>query len=265
MSNPYLPQEILDHTVDLLRDDQDALKECCLVSKSWIPRAREHLFAKIEFNLEKHLESWKKTFPDPSTSPAHHAKTLIIRCAHAVTAADAEAGGWIRGFSRLVRLEIDSPGSYLPEPISSFTPFHGFSSTVKYLLVHSAIIPPPQIYNLILSFPLLEDLTVIRNGISVYDDGGSSGGPPAVVQPSNPPALTGSLRLSLDTGVGPISSELVSIPGGIHFRNITSTLRYGEDLFATMVLVGLCSHTLESLDIACCLMSMSIWYPFPHR
>jgi len=37
-SNPYLPPEILDYIVDLLHNSPNALKECCLVSKSWIPR-----------------------------------------------------------------------------------------------------------------------------------------------------------------------------------------------------------------------------------
>jgi len=266
MPNPSLPREILDHTVDLLHDDQDALKACCLVSESWVPRAREHLFTKIEFNLEKHLESWKKTFPAPSTSPAHYAKTLIIRCAAVVTVGDAEAGGWIRGFSRLVRLEMDSLGCYPPEPVTSLAPFHRFSHTAKSLLVHSAIIPPSQIFNFILSFPILEDLTVIRHGSSVYgDDDGSSYGPSTADQPSNPPAFTGTLGLSLSTGMGPIASKLLSVPGGIHFRSLTLTWHCEEDLLLATALVEECSHTLESLDITCDFVGMSIRYLRPHR
>jgi uncharacterized protein (DUF2384 family) len=34
MSNP-LPAEMLDHIVGYLHDTQDALKNCCLVSKLW--------------------------------------------------------------------------------------------------------------------------------------------------------------------------------------------------------------------------------------
>jgi hypothetical protein len=36
MSNP-LPAELLDYVIDHLCDTQDALRNCCLVSKSWVP------------------------------------------------------------------------------------------------------------------------------------------------------------------------------------------------------------------------------------
>ncbi|KAF9644805.1 hypothetical protein BDM02DRAFT_3066647, partial [Thelephora ganbajun] len=52
MSNPYhvcLPPEILDYIVDFLHDTPETLKQCCLVSKSWVSRTRKSLFADIEF------------------------------------------------------------------------------------------------------------------------------------------------------------------------------------------------------------------------
>jgi hypothetical protein len=73
MSDPHLPAEMLDHIVDHLQDTEYALRSCCLVSKSWIPRARKHLFFDIVFHTAKRLELWKETFPDPSTSPACYA------------------------------------------------------------------------------------------------------------------------------------------------------------------------------------------------
>ena len=76
MSDPPLPEELLDSVVDFLYDERDALKSCCLVSKSWIPRTLEHIFAQVEFFGTENLESWKTTFPDPSTSPACYAKSL---------------------------------------------------------------------------------------------------------------------------------------------------------------------------------------------
>ena len=76
------------------------------------PRTRNHLFAHVKFKTETDLESWKETFPDPSTSPAHYAKTLTINCPRAVTAADAEPGGWIGTFSHVVDLQVDSQRTY---------------------------------------------------------------------------------------------------------------------------------------------------------
>jgi len=83
MSN--LPCELLDHIVDLLYNSQTfgrippELRDCSLVSKSWVPRTRRHLFADIHFQTAKRLESWKKAFPDPSTSPACYAKLFVDR------------------------------------------------------------------------------------------------------------------------------------------------------------------------------------------
>ena len=140
MSNPILPAELLDHIVDHL-DTICALRNCCLVSKSWIPRTRKHLFTKINFDVGQKLHSWKRTFPDPSTSPACYAKTLSIDCLPAVTAADAEVGGWIRSFSRVVHLEMDSNSEAVIESMISFVPFHGFSPFIKSLRIDSALLP----------------------------------------------------------------------------------------------------------------------------
>ena len=48
MSNPILPEELLDYIVDLLHDRVVVLRSCCLVPKSWIPRTQRHLFTKIK-------------------------------------------------------------------------------------------------------------------------------------------------------------------------------------------------------------------------
>ena len=78
MSNLGLPTELLDKIFDLLHDDTDTLKRCCLVSKSWIPPTRKRLFAEVEFFSPKIRQAWKNTFPDPSTSPACYTKSLQV-------------------------------------------------------------------------------------------------------------------------------------------------------------------------------------------
>jgi hypothetical protein len=251
MSDSRLPAEILDHIVDHLHDARDALKNCSLVSKSWIPRTRKRLFANIAFRSTQSLESWKETFPDPSTSPAHYAKTLFVGCPHVVTHADAEEGGWITGFSRAVRLEVTSCTKYPDPPGISLVPFHGFSPVVKYLRVAVPVISSLQIFGLILSFPLLDDLTVVTryeapadNGDSPQEDEAST-----AVQPSSPPMFTGSLVLLLGIGTKQFIRRLLSLPGGIHFRKLTLTWLDEEDLPLVTALVEGCSHTLESLYI----------------
>ena len=140
MSNLHLPAEILDYIIDYLHNEEVTLRNCCLVSKSWVPRARKHLFDDIAFYTVRDAHSWKRTFPDPLTSPAYYAKTLFIDC--------SELGA--------DRTEPDFNQSVTP-----LTPFHGFSPTLKSLCIIIPALPSSQIFDLILSFPLLEDFDVV--------------------------------------------------------------------------------------------------------
>jgi len=257
MSDPRLPAETLDHIVDFLHDAKHALRNCCLVSKSWIPRTRKYLFADIRIQTVQNLESWKETFPDPLSSPAHYAKSLSVSCIHSITLADAEEGSWVRGFPRAVHLGLGGFGP-LPSgrlrvtlpPLYWWTliPFHGFSPTIKSLHMAFAFLFP-QTLDFILSFPLLEDLTVTTYGVQPGEAGGSDWSS-AFTQPSNSPTFTGSLELYRG-GVTGLAPRLLSLPGGIHFRRLVLTCRVRWDLPLTTALVEGCSRTLESLDIAC--------------
>jgi hypothetical protein len=250
MSNSHIPVELLDHIVDHLHDAEDALRSCCLVSKSWIPRARKHLFADVEFLTAGSLQSWKETFPNPSTSPAQYASTLSVRCSQIVT--DAEVGGWIRSFSRVVHLDMGGQGTSPSLSVVSLDPFHGFSPAIRSLRVAIPSLSSPHIFNLILSFPLLEDLAV---SIAVYNEPltDNDDGPdllPTLARPPSPPMFTGSLNLLLWGGMNHIIRWLLSLPGGIHFRKLIWTWFREEDFSVMVALVEGCSQTLESLDIA---------------
>jgi hypothetical protein len=266
MSNPHLPTEILDHIVDHLHDTQDVLRNCSLVSKSWIPRTRNYLFANIAFPNVETLQSWKETFPDPSTSPAGYAKALFIDCPQVAT-----AGSWIRDFSRVehfgVGVHIHALAFDLNESPTPLVLFHGFSLVLKTLDVVVRALPSSQIFNLVLSFPLLEDLMVIGYREMLYDQGDDSEEDEisTITQPSSPPRLTGSFRLCLEGGMGPFTRRLLSVPGSIHFRNLTLTLLCEEDFSTTAALVEGCSHTVESLDITVKSYSVSARHLCPHR
>jgi hypothetical protein len=247
MSSRHLPAEMLDHIVDHLHDTEDALRNCCLVSKSWVPRARKHLFAVVEFPTSESSESWKEMFPDPSISPVRYAKTLFVGYPLA-----AMSGSWVREFSCVERLEL---GAYVVgldfDEATPLLPFHGFSPVIKSLRVVIFTLPPSQIFNLILSFPLLEDLAVIIYcEMSASDvDNSEEDETPTATQPPTPFMFTGSLELHMRGGIRPITRRLLSLPGGIHFRKLTFTCFFGEDLLLKTALVEECSHTLESLDI----------------
>jgi len=244
MPNSYLPPETLDYTIDLLHDEPDALKRCCLVSKSWVPRTRKHLFADIKLRSSSDLKSWKKTFPDAANTPAFHTRTLSIGCPRFVVASDAEEGGWIRAFSGVTGLGVED-GVWQINAEVSLAPFYGLSPTLKSLCVRSIHLPHPQIFDLVRSFPLLEDLSL---------KGRSSGSDPHGSQTAIPftlPPLTGSLNLAILRGMWNAARQLLDFPNGLHFRKLVFLWDHAEDLRWIVGLVVTCSHTLESLDITC--------------
>ena len=257
---PTLPCELLDHIVDILHcsqaPSQKLLRNCCLVSKSWVPSTRKHLFAEINFKTAKSLKSWKKTFPDPSTSPARYTKVLSIGGPEVVKTADVEGRRqWIKAFSRVVCLVMDGGSWYYP-PARGWVPacilLRGISPVIKSLRVKHVFFSSPRLFDLILSFPLLEDLDVVGCRSLPVGGGGASDGLPVVVQQaSSLPVFGGSLDLDINKGMGPIARRLLSLPGDIHFRKLTLKLFCEEDIPLTAALVGRCSHTLESLDITC--------------
>ena len=248
MSNPPIPPEILDHIVDDLYDEPDALRNCCLVAKSWIPRTRKHLFADIKFSSPERLQSWKTTFPDPSNSPAYHVHTLSVGCLRVVTAADAGEGGWIQTFSRVVRLDVDS-GVHGSE----FSPalFRGFSPVLKSLRVASGTLSLSQIFGFVRSLPLLEDLSLVIHGTPSDNDLSAHGAPTVIPPPSSPP-FTGSLKLMLLRGAELAVRRLLDLPNGLHFQHMTLSWFQEEEVQWINALVVECSGTLESLDVCCC-------------
>jgi hypothetical protein len=236
-----LPPETVDSIVDLLHNEPEMLKRCCLVSKSWIPRTRKHLFATINFHTPAHLEAWKTTFSDPSNSPAHCARTLSINC-HLVdvTTADAAEGGWLPTFSRVVRLEFLTCSD--ADSGKSLALFHKLSPTLKSLAVSSILLPLSQLSELIQSLPHLEDLTLIGR------DPSNEQHTTVVSSPTSPP-LTGTLELVLFGGMAKTVRQLLDVPSGIYFRTLRWCWCREEDVRHMMKLVVACSNTLESLDV----------------
>lgn len=57
----HIPQETLEAIIDELASDRTSLVACCLVSRRWIWRSRNHLFKRIRFSSlcgTKSLRAW---------------------------------------------------------------------------------------------------------------------------------------------------------------------------------------------------------------
>jgi len=169
MSNPHrshLPPEIHDYIVDHLHDEPEALKQCCLVSKSWIPRSRKHLFANIVFYTRRHPRAWKEAFPDLSRSPVHYTHTLAIDPLKTFAMVNAGEDAWAHILSRVLWSGLN--GCHNKSEIS-IAPFYRFSSSLKSLRVVTLATLNSKIFNHIWCLPLLENLTSIGHDISTIE------------------------------------------------------------------------------------------------
>jgi len=257
MSSPHLPQEILDHIIDFLHNEPETLKQCCLVSKLWIPRARKHLFGRVRFTSANDLESWKKTFPDPSNSPSYYTHTLVIGRTRAIMEADSRVGGLVQTFPRIVQLRLGGVGTdNSPNTLGNLekiplAPFHNFASTLKSLHVGGIHLPCPQTFSLIRLFPLLEDLSLSGSNKLLGGDHGYDPHEPQTIVPPTSPPFTGTLYLQIFRGVGDMVRYLLDLPKSLHFRRLSLSWDHVGDLRWMTELVARCADTLEYLTLAC--------------
>ena len=105
-------------------------------------------------------------------------------------------------------------------PKVSLFQLHGLAPTLRSLCLSHEFLPPLDVFNLVCSFPLLENVTLYRCGLQSSDE---------LVAPSTSPKVTGTLRL-------------MNCPV--------------EDAMSAMDLVSRCSDTLESFCVNNCSSSM---------
>ena len=252
MSCPRLPPEVSEYVIDLLHSQPETLGGCCLVSKSWVPRARKHLFRHVRLRSFDDLKAWQKNFPDPANSPAYYTRSLFIGCAQVIPAAVEEEGGWIQAFSNVTCLSVSSTRHFRFWFLPQLLTFPRFPCVVPDIISASSL------FKLVCSLPLLEDLDVLSRGVSANDDDST------IFQPSASPPLTGTLTLSLIRGMEPVTRRLLELPSGVRFRKLECTLYLEEDFPCAMAMVGECSDTLECVEIDCGDLCKFHPFGFPH-
>ena len=237
--SPSLPPEILDLIIGHL-DDKPTFNACCLVSKSWVPRARRHLFAHIEFTpWGSSVRLWMEAFPVPSTSPTHYTRSLWLTQFDMADAVSLGAFTWIHQFRNIVELRVRGTAENGPTPVS-LAPLHGLSPTLKLLHLFRLSAKLSELLNLICSFPLLEDLwlhfVTTKDAINTWNT------------LSTLPRLTGKLSLLAARQINPLIHGLLAIPSGPHFTRIVAAYPAGGSQ-PTNELISRCSDTLESLTV----------------
>ena len=159
-------------------------------------------------------------------------------------------GSWILTFSCVARLRLVICRTAFPKQIH-FTPFHRFSPTLKSLYTGARTILCTQFFDLVFSFPLLEDLTLLCGDLSLGDDNNLH--PPQTVLPSISPVFTGSLEFLPMVHTGITVHRLLDLPNGLCFKSLALAWHEEENLQWVKRLVKVCSRTLESLTAMCLL------------
>jgi hypothetical protein len=123
----------------------------------------------------------------------------------------------------------------------SFTQLRGFSPVLKLLFLVYSSAPHSEIFDLICSFPSLEDLALVSLAENEMEGEWTS--------PPTSPKLTGELVMRMWSGIRSDVRRLLDLPGGLHFSSIstTSPIRDAESMAD---LVSRCSDTLKFLSIS---------------
>jgi hypothetical protein len=234
----FLPQEILDLIIDHLHDEPATLKACCLVSKSWVQCAQKHLFAyiKLEFStITGSIHQWRETFLDPTNSLARNTRTLSLRFPEFITTTDVDT---LLTFRNVIRLNVETY-SWLDHQ-SPLVPLHGIFTAIKSLCLRSTTLSSSEVFELVCSLPLIEDLTLITHVYQPLE---------TWTRPSTSPRLRGTLELCVTGGIESITDRLLDLPNGLHSKRIVVSLFTLGDVRPAMDLVSRCSDTLKCLGV----------------
>ena len=246
MSFPYLPQEIKDHVIDLLHEDDETLRSCALVSRSWLRQSRKHLFAEVRIGYHL-LVKWCRNIAPGEDGLSSFARTLEVshRSPREFDVVMPHLGSFKRVESLMISdydcMDLDNE-PYLPIAPDKYYGHFGESLRSLNMLYPSeslgALLP------LIYLFPHLESLTI--EGLMAAGDEHPAPPSPKSLTPNT---FKGELHLRLLAGNDmhilsklakyPLKYDHISIGGssrelGVHFNNLISA----------------CSRTLKTLDIS---------------
>ena len=113
----------------------------------------------------------------------------------------------------------------------------GYPPVIRSLRLKFNKLKNSEVFGLICSLPLLEDLDLCSLGFDRRDEKCST--------PSTSPKLTGSLKLWMYTGIQSVTRGLLALPNGIHFTKITVRFHSEEGVKSAMGLVSRCFDTLS--------------------
>ena len=234
-----VPEDIVNEILGLLSTDSDfrSLQSCALVSKSWVPLCRRHLFHTILFT-SKDRSRWLETFPVPEESPAYYVREIHLSIGRHDSGPEGFFGytPWFMNVER-VTLLVDErfqpfsipPFWRLPQSVTSLT----ISTDAATRLIH--------IRNIVAQLPKLDDLSLSGSLVAVerrtlLGIGTALGG-----------RFSGKLRLLKGYASPGVVDMLLEIPTGLRFTEVQIRSMH-ECHLSTVRLAEACSETLVKLS-----------------
>ena len=235
---PRIPQEIIDEILDhLATDGSKLLKSCSLVSKSWVPSCRRHLFHTVAFS-RKNIPRWLRIFPVPEESPAHHVRCLwfVVRGYEDTPKKFFEHASW---FTNVEQVTLKAGGARLDKPLRAS--FSRLPPSVTSLTVSGDTASLGQIRDIMAQLPNLDDLS-LSGRMGVTDDKTLVG-----IGAALRGRFGGKLELIRGYESEDVMNMLLEVPTGLNFTEVLIDGR-NECLFSTVRLAEACSKTLVKLS-----------------
>ena len=164
----HLPNELLDEIFsNLPSDNERSLRNCSLVSKSWLDPSRRRLFESVYLKTTK-LRFWRDSVPASNDGLLQHVRTLTYiadnRCVRTGFPPEYHVTVLQDYFPRLHQLRHLFLGSmYLPSTISrKIKIFSAFRHTLSQLTLGSCNVAISALITIINYFPNLDRLDLHR-------------------------------------------------------------------------------------------------------
>jgi len=249
----YVPQELVDKFIDELKDDDQSLHACTLVSRCWVSRSRRHLFQRIVFPAADRLARYCDLFPTNHIVHSYVRGLAIIQWNRDpwVSKRALHCGldhlGIFRALKSLILAGITNGTARGFDAIEALADgFRVAAPSIKTIkLVHWKV-SPTALIEFICRFPSLDTLVVEDMDYLV--------GLPDWKRPSKFPRFTGRLEFSDSNGHGSAEKflrHLSRLPLG--FREISIDAGFSGAPDPIITILEKCSPVLAraSLYYAC--------------
>jgi hypothetical protein len=235
---PRTPQDLIDEVLDHLATDSDfkSLRSCALVSKSWVPSCRRHLFHTILFN-SRSTARWVKTFPVPGESPAHYVRDLCFSL-WGYSGAPQKVFDHVPWFINVEKMAWLGHGGFRSPWILSLG---RLPQSLTSLTIETDPVTIVQIRDILAQLPNLDNLSLVgfretverraRSGMGTVPRG----------------RFGGQLRLVNDYADKDVMDMLLEAPTGLHFTDVHVCGTH-KNFLSAVSLAEACGNTLIRLS-----------------